>query len=56
MYELSEAGILANKLLKTRLKEHGYFEVKHTHVLFTHEARPIWLTLTVDDCGVKHCT
>ena len=30
MYGLPQAGILANKLLRKRLKPHGYFEVKHT--------------------------
>ena len=54
MYGLPEAGVLANKLLKTRLKEHDYFEVKHTPGLFKHETRPIWFTLTVDDFGVKY--
>ena len=34
--------------------EHEYFEVKHTSSLFKHKTRPIWLTLTVDDVGVKY--
>ena len=54
MYGLPEAGVLANKLLKTRLKEHDYFEVKHTPGLFKHETTPILFTLTVDDFGVKY--
>ena len=54
MYGRPEAGVLANKLLKTRLKEHEYFEVKHTHGLFKHKTQPIWFTLTVDDFGVKY--
>jgi hypothetical protein len=54
MYGLPEAGILANKLLKTRLKEHDYFEVKQTPVLFKHETRPVWFTLSVDGFGVKY--
>ena len=38
MYGLSEAGILANIILITRLKEHDNFEMKYTNV---------------DDVGVK---
>ena len=30
MYGLPQAGILANKLLRKRLKPHGYYEVPHT--------------------------
>ena len=43
MYGLPEADVLANKLLKTRQKEHDYFEVKHTR-----------FTLTADDFGAKY--
>jgi hypothetical protein len=54
MYGLPQAGILANKLLKTRLEPHGYFEQPHTPGLFTHVSRPIWFNLTVDDFGIKY--
>ena len=54
MYGLPQAGILANQLLKKRLKVHDYFEAPHTPGLFTHKTRPIWFTLTVDDFGVKY--
>ena len=54
VYGLPEASVLANTLLKTCLKEHDYFEVKHTPGLCKHETRPIWFTLTVDDFGVKY--
>ena len=54
MYGILEVDVLANKLLKTRLTEHDYFEVKHTPSLFKHETRPIWLTLTMDDLSVKY--
>ena len=30
MYGLPQAGMLANKLLKSRLKRHGYYECRHT--------------------------
>ena len=54
MYGLPQAGILANKILKERLKLHNYYKVLHTPGLFTHKQRPIWFTLTVDDFGVKY--
>ena len=44
MYGLPQAGILVNKLLKTRLADH----------LFTHKTRPIWFTLVVDNFGIKY--
>ena len=37
MYGLPQSGILANKLLKERLAEHGYFELPHTPGLFMHK-------------------
>ena len=54
MYGLLQVGILANKPLKERLAVHDYYEVAHTPGLFAHKTRPIWLTLTVDDFGVKY--
>jgi hypothetical protein len=54
MYDLPQASILANKLLKKRLAKHGYFEQPHTPGLFNHESRPIWLNLVADDFGIKY--
>ena len=54
MYGLPQAGILANKLLKKRLKPHGYYEVKLTPGLWKHISRPIQFTLVVDDFGIKY--
>jgi hypothetical protein len=54
MYGLPQAGILANKLLKKRLAKHGYYELPHTPGLFTHDSRPIWFNLAVDDFGIKY--
>ena len=54
MYELPEAGVLVNRLLKERLPKHSYSEVDHTPGLFKHENCPVWFTLTVDDFGVKY--
>jgi len=46
--------ILANKLLKERLADHGYYEVPHISGLYTHKTRPIWFTLRVDDFSIKY--
>jgi hypothetical protein len=54
IYGLPQAGILANKLLKKRLKPHGYFEVPHTPGLWKHISRPVQFTLVVDDFGIKY--
>jgi len=54
MYGLPQAGILANTLLRERLATHGYHELQHTPGLWTHETRPIWFTLVVDDFGIKY--
>ena len=54
MYGLPQAGILANKLLKQRLAQHGYYECKHTPGLWKHKWRPITFVLVVDDFGVKY--
>ena len=54
MYGLPQAGMLANKLLKRRLAEHGYYEVRHTPGYWRHVWRPIDFTLVVDDFGVGY--
>jgi len=54
IYGLPQAGILANKLLRQRLRPHGYYEVAHTPGLWKHNTRPTQFTLTVDDFGVKY--
>ncbi len=54
MYGLPQAGILANKLLKKRLRHHGYFEQPHTLGLSKHVSRPVWFNLCVDDFGIKY--
>ncbi len=52
MYDLPQAGMFANKLLKEHLEEHGYYELAYTPGLFTHKTRPIWFTWVVDDFGI----
>ena len=54
MYGLPQAGMLANKLLKRRLAQHGYYEVRHTPGYWRHMWRPIDFTLVVDDFGVGY--
>mgnify|MGYP000960355379 CR=1 FL=1 len=54
MYGLPQAGILSNKLLRTRLAQDGYFELPHTPGLWKHVCRPVWFTLVVDNFGVKY--
>ena len=51
---MPQAGILANQLLRQRLRPHGYYEVQHTPGLWKHITRPVQFTLTVDDFGVKY--
>jgi hypothetical protein len=54
IYGLSQAGILANQLLRQHLRPAGYYEVDHTPGLWKHVTRPVQFTLTVDDFGVKY--
>ena len=45
IYGLPQAGILANKLLRSRLAPDGYYKVAHTPGLLKHVTRPLQLTL-----------
>ena len=54
MYGLPTVGILANKLLKSRLAKEGYFELSYAPGLWKHVSRPISFTLVVDDFGIKY--
>jgi hypothetical protein len=54
MYGLKQAGLLANKLLQTRLEPFGYYPARHTPGLWLHKTRPILFTLVVDDFAVKY--
>ena len=53
MNGLPESGILANKRLSKRLKEHNYVEVNNTPSLFKHLPQTVWFTLTVDDVAIN---
>ena len=54
IYGIPQSGKLANDYLRNQIAPHGYFEVKHTPVLWTHITRPIQITLVVDGFGVKY--
>jgi hypothetical protein len=54
MYDLSQAGALANALLKQHLELHGYFECTHTPGLWQHWTRPIMFALVVNDFGIQY--
>jgi hypothetical protein len=54
MYELKQAGLLANQLLQTRLAPFGYYPARHTPGLWLHKTRPIAFSLVVDDFAIKY--
>ena len=54
MYGLPQSGLLANKLLATRLNANGYYQSKLVPGFWQHETRPIQFTLVVDDFGIKY--
>jgi hypothetical protein len=54
MYGLPQAGILMNKLLKERLKPHGYCECDHTPGLWRHCTWALIFSLVVDDFCVQY--
>jgi hypothetical protein len=61
MYGLSQAGIIAQKLLEERLAKHGYRQSATTPGLWKHDTCPICFSLVVDDfwrqiCRRRACT
>jgi hypothetical protein len=54
VWGLPQAGILANKLLRKRLKPHRYYECTNTPGLWRHTTRPITFLLVVDNFGVNY--
>jgi hypothetical protein len=54
VWDLSQAGILANKKLRRKLAPFGYFKSVNTRSLWYHESRPISFTLVLDNFGVKY--
>ncbi|KAL7474432.1 hypothetical protein ACHAW6_000402, partial [Cyclotella cf. meneghiniana] len=53
MYGLPQAGVLANKLLSSRLDAAGYYQCQFTPGLWHHKWRPVTFSLVDDDFGVK---
>ena len=54
MYGLPQARIIANQLLTSRLAPHGYYQCRHTSVMWKHQWRPILFFLVVDNFGIKY--
>ena len=54
LYGLPQSGILANKILRERLKPHGYYKLPHTPGLWKHVTLPVQFTMVVDNFGVKY--
>jgi hypothetical protein len=54
MYGLKQAGLLANKLLQTRLAPFRYYPARHIPGLWLHKTRTISFTLVVDDFVVRY--
>jgi hypothetical protein len=54
MYDLPQAGILANHLLARRLAIHCYHQTTFTLGLWRYVTRPVQFTLVVDNFGVQY--
>jgi hypothetical protein len=54
VWGLPQARILANKLLRTHLMPHGYYECANTPGLWKHMTRQISFALVVDNFDVKY--
>ncbi len=54
MYGLPQAGIIAQQVLKKRLKVHGYCQSTITPGLWKHNTRPISFSLVVNNFRVKY--
>ncbi len=54
MYNLPQAGILAQNLLKLRLNQHGYQQYNITPGLWKHDWQPLLFTLCVDDFDINY--
>ncbi len=53
MYDLPQAGILANQLLEKCLATKGYCQCQHTPDLWCHVWKNITFCLVVDNFGIK---
>jgi hypothetical protein len=55
VWDLPQAGILANKHLRRKLAPFGYHECVNTPGLWRHDTRPLTFTLVVDNFWSKMC-
>jgi hypothetical protein len=54
MYNLKQAGLLANQSLQTRFAQFGYYPARHNLGRWLHKTRSISFTLVVEDFAVKY--
>ena len=53
-YGIPQTGMIANKLLTSRIEKHGYHPCEITPGLWKHEMRPVTYLLTTVKFGVKY--
>ena len=51
---LKQDGRIANDRLKAHIAKFGFAPVPRTPALWKHDTKPIWLSLVVDNFGVKY--
>ena len=51
---LSQVGKSANKYLRDKLRQHGYYDVSHIPGIWKHISRTIDFSLVVDEFGMKY--
>ncbi|KAL7475790.1 hypothetical protein ACHAW6_001692 [Cyclotella cf. meneghiniana] len=56
MYGLAQAGLLANKLLASRLDTHGYYQCQFTPGFWRNKWHPVMFSQVVDDFGTVSIT
>ena len=54
MYRLTQAGMLANNHITKHFDTYGYSPTADTAVIWSHQTRPMSLTLVVYNFGVKY--
>ena len=56
IYGLSQAAILANKQLHTKILPANYYEVAHTPGLWRHVSQPVHCTMYRGDFSIKYAS
>ena len=54
MYGIPQSSMLANNYITKHLATYGYIPTSHTTGLWRQQMRPIYLTLVLDNFGVKY--